>query len=118
MRNFAANPSLRKRISPERFFNQSLTEKFPAVFNFKIFIAIMIAIENLIRIDQTLIFHFQPDSDFNFSIRVRLKNFQQTLVEKHCSNSASVGRAGIFLMYTWLTFCRQTLMKKFSAESG
>jgi len=30
----------------------------------------MIAIENLIRINQTLIFFFQPDFDFYFSIRV------------------------------------------------
>jgi len=41
----------------------------------------MIAIENPIRIDRTLIENFQPDRDFLFSIAPWLKNFQQTLIE-------------------------------------
>jgi len=36
----------------------------------------------LSRIDQGLIFYFQPDRDFFRSIRIRFKIFQQTLIEK------------------------------------
>ncbi|WP_372960464.1 hypothetical protein [Methanoregula sp.] len=42
----------------------------------------MIAIENLIRINRTLIFIFQPDFDFFFSVKPCLKIFKQPLVEK------------------------------------
>jgi len=46
-----------------KFFRQTLIEIFSASFDFKIFIAIMIAIEKLIRINQTSIFIFQADFD-------------------------------------------------------
>jgi len=53
----------------------------------KISIAITIAFENRLQINQTLIFIFQPDFDFYFSIKPRLKFFNQTLIEKRASGS-------------------------------
>jgi len=42
-------------------FQQTLIFIFQSSFDFKIFIAIAIPIEKLIRINQTLILFFQPD---------------------------------------------------------
>jgi len=46
-----------------KFFSQTLIKIFSTDSDFKKFIAIMIAIENPIRINQTLNFIFQPDLD-------------------------------------------------------
>jgi len=53
----------------------------------KISIAITIAFENRLQINQTLIFIFQPDFDFYFSIKLRLKIFNQTLIENRAFGS-------------------------------
>ncbi|MFA4860175.1 hypothetical protein [Methanoregula sp.] len=42
----------------------------------------MTSLEKSIRINQTLIFIFQPDFDFFFSVKPCLKIFKQPLVEK------------------------------------
>jgi len=46
-----------------------LLKNSQSIVDFKIIIAITIAIENLIRINQGLIFIFQPDSGKNFFSR-------------------------------------------------
>ena len=46
-----------------KFFRQTLIEIFSADLASKIFIAIMILIENLIRINQTLIENLFPDHE-------------------------------------------------------
>jgi len=46
-----------------KIFRQTSIFLFQSSFDFKISIAIMIAFENRSRINQTLIFIFQPDLD-------------------------------------------------------
>ncbi|PKL65925.1 MAG: hypothetical protein CVV32_01660 [Methanomicrobiales archaeon HGW-Methanomicrobiales-3] len=73
----------------------------------------MIAIEMLCRIDQGLIFYFQPDRDFFRSIRIRLKIFQQTLIKKPM-NIWGLRRNAV--LHIWLTFRNQTLIDFFWAD--
>jgi hypothetical protein len=69
----------RKRGMGIRFF-QSNHEYF-------FLIAILIVIENLIWINQTVVENFQADFDLFFSITSWLENFQQTLIEKQDSGA-------------------------------
>jgi len=53
-------------------FEQTLIEKISSNLDLKIFIAIMIAIENLIRIDRDPIFRSKSISDFQIKIDPRI----------------------------------------------
>ncbi len=75
----------------------------------------MIANENLIRINQSLVGIFQPDRDLYCSARPWLKNFEQTLIEKWCSSTCFRRER---LVQISLTFCNQTLIEKFWADFG
>lgn len=76
----------------------------------------MIAIENPIRINRDPVFIFKLDRDFIFSTRPWLKNFEQTLIEKWCTNATPVVNCWYWCMYMCLTFDHQTLLEKFSAD--
>jgi len=70
----------------------------------------MIAIEKPIRINQDLIFLFQPDCDFFKSIRIRLNFFEQTLIEKRM-NIRGFRRSRLLQIH--LTFRNRTLIDFF-----
>jgi hypothetical protein len=72
-----------------KFFQQTLPEKFQSNLDFKISIAIMIAIEKQFRIDQDPIFKFKPDckNELSFFKRVLLNLVHPV---QFCSNNKIV----------------------------
>jgi hypothetical protein len=79
------------RHCPSSRLNQTLIEKFQSRSDFLFNIAIMIAIENLIRINRDPIFHFQSDparKNF-FRILKKVKQIMLTLPPKMESNGDS-----------------------------
>jgi len=65
-----------------KIFQQTLIEKFSPNLDFKNFIAITIAIENVIRINQASMLNFQPDRIQKFFIKLWFKKFYRTLIKK------------------------------------
>lgn len=70
-----------KRNPDFKFLKQTLILIFESDPDWKLFIAIMIVIETLIRINQTMIWNSPSDHDWNISGRLWWKKCNRTLIE-------------------------------------
>ena len=121
-----------------KIFEQTLIAIFQPEPDWKLFIAITISFEKLIRINrtlieifpanpdcefstgpwlktfhQTLILNFQPDRDWKIPGRLWFRFFNQTLIENFSSRSRSRLKNWSGSIEPWLKFSRHTLIANF-----